>query len=131
MKEIVLKSGAKLEIGETEWAEAFKLFQTVVKSMRSVEADETVKSLNDFVAALIGAQISDEEVVKSMWTCFGRCTYNKTRITPELFKDMKAREDFIDICLEVGQENLGPFLKALSASLPRLTKMILDSRKPK
>lgn len=131
MKEIALNSGAKLGVGEVPWEEAFKLFQMIVKSMKSVEVDPTIKNLSEFISALIGAQIADDEVGKAMWVCLGRCTYGGTRITKSTFEDMKARGDFIDVCIEAGREILNPFMKGLYVALPRLTEMIINTRKPK
>ena len=131
-KEIKLKSGNVLRILDTPFAESQALFKAVINGFKAVEVDETVKDLDEFVGALIGAQISDDEVGKAMWGCLARCTYGETKIIPSMF-DAKpeAREDFIDICLEVGQENLRPFMKGLCAALPRLTKLISEFRKPK
>lgn len=131
MSEITLKSGAKLTIGSTPFVESKNLFQAVVKCMKDVEMDEKNNSLEAFVGALLGAQLSDTEIEKCLWVCMGRCTYSDgtkaVKIDMTIFEDIKVRMDFIDICLEVGKENLAPFMKALYVALPRLTEMIRNT----
>lgn len=136
MKEITLKSGAVLKIGATPFDVSKCLFQAVVKSLKNVEISKDVNSYEGFVAALIGAELSDSEVEKWIWACLSRCTYNNAgkadlKIESAMFEDDKAREDFIDVCIEVGQENLRPFMKGLYLALPHLTEMIENIQKPK
>lgn len=134
-KEVKLASGAVLNIGKTPFEVSKGLFQAVVKNFKSVEIPADVKTYEGFVGALLGSQISDPEIEKWMWACLGRCTYNNgkadLKIDPSMFEDENYRLDFIDICLEVGQENLRPFMKGLFLALPRLSEIIANIQKPK
>lgn len=128
---VKLPSGMELMIGETPFSESNALFKAVIKSLRMVEVDNTIHGLDEFIGALLGAQLSDGEVEKAMWDCLKYATYGDRKIVSSLFDEEKARTDYIDICLEVGQENLRPFMKGLYAALPRLTSAILSLRKSK
>lgn len=126
MKIVKLKSGSILKIGSTPFETSKGLFQAVVKNLKSVELPKGVTTYEGFVGALLGAQLSDTEIEKWLWACMNRCLYQHTelkkelKIDPSIFENMNHREDFIEICIEVGKENLQPFMKALYLALPHL-----------
>ena len=126
-----LKSGEILKILDTDFETSNALFKAVIKSLKSIDIDDSVKNLEAFTGALIGAQLSDDSVEKAMWGCLACCLYKGAKIVPSVFNDFKAREDFIEICLEVGQENLRPFMNGLYVGLPRITQMIANIQRPK
>lgn len=137
MKEITLKSGAVLRIGLPPFQDSKNLFQAVIRNMKSVEINNKIETLEAFVGALLGSQLADADIEKSLWECMKQATYNSKKpgsafikITPEIFEPIDARGDFIDVCLEVAKENLAPFMNGLYVALPNLIAMIGNIQKP-
>ena len=128
MREVKLKSGATLTLRDTPFEKSKALFQAVVKNLKSVEISKGVNSYEGFVGALLGSQLSDNEIERCLWECMACCTYNAgaadVKVAPDLFEDETRRGDFIDVCLEVGQENLRPFMKGLWLALPHLLESL-------
>ena len=120
MKEIKLKSGEILSLGETPFPDSWALFQAFLRCMDGVD----VQNKDQFDFALNAAFLSSSEVERCLWVCLSRCLYGKVKITKETFEPVAARTDFIEVCLEVAQENVSPFTPGLFTGLKRLSGMI-------
>jgi hypothetical protein len=125
MKEVKLKSGVVLGLGDTPFQVSKDLFQAFLRCMDGVD----VQSKDQFDFALTAAFLSNPEVERCLWECMKRCLYNGVKINPDTFEPVTAREDFNEVCLEVGMENISPFTKGLFAGLKRLSGMIESSQK--
>lgn len=127
MKEIKLPSGAVLKITPSPFQTAKALYQAVLKEGRSVE----ITAKTDMAALykdLFCTGFSSPEIEKWIWECFKRCTYNSgngdLKIDADTFEPIKARDDYMSVCMEVAKENVGPFMKSLYAEYQRFMSMI-------
>lgn len=122
MKEVNLPSGAILKITPSPFSIAKALFQALLKEIRDVE----VSSKSDIASLykdLFCIGFSAPEVEKCLWECLKRCTYNSgsgdLRIDEQTFEPLERRDDYLMVCMEVGKENLLPFMKSLYAEFQR------------
>lgn len=123
MKEITLKSGTVLKLGTIPFAEAKALYQAVL----SVGKDVTFNTKQDYAAIVKDVfcfGFSSPKVDACLAVCFSRCLYNGLKIEDSLFEDEKAREDYIEVCMEVAEYALAPFLKGLYAKLNLVISMM-------
>ena len=125
MKEVKLKSGKVLGLGDTPFQTSKELFQAFLRCMDGVD----VANKDQFDFALTAAFLSSREVEQCLWACMGRCLYGGVKITPDTFEPTASREDFNEVCLEVSVENISPFTNGLFAGLKRLSGMIESSQK--
>ena len=125
MKEVKLKSGKVLGLGDTPFPDSWALFQAFLRCMDGVD----VQNKDQFDFALNAAFLSSPEVERCLWTCLGRCLYGGVKITKDTFEPVDARPDFIEVCLECAQENVTPFIPALFLGLKRLSAMVENTPK--
>lgn len=129
MEKKELPSGAELVINLAPFEEAFELTQALAEEFKStnVSFGDTKSLTKDVVCTAI----SSKKIMAAMWKCMARCTYNKFKITPEIFESEKAREDFFDVVMEVGTVNAGPFVRRLFAELSQAFLAMGQSPSPK
>lgn len=123
MKEVKLASGATLKIGDAPFPEAKALFQAFLVEARSiplVKWDEQVNVMKDIFCAAFAS----EKLEAALWVVMGRSQYNGLSITAAVFEPKKAREDFVEVCYLVAQENLQPFTKSLYAKFKEIFKLV-------
>lgn len=118
MKEIKLPSGATLGIGETPFATSKALYQAILAEAKGL----SVSFKTDKIALyqqIFCMGFSSERIESCLWECFKHCTYTDSRgkfkIDDTTFEPVKARDDFMKVCVEVAKENTGPFVKSLYA----------------
>lgn len=126
--EIKLPSGALLKITPASFAEAKTLYQALLAELKSVRIDKeltTPENEAELIKDLFCAGFSSPLIEAALWPCFRRCTYNPTpgkpgaadvRIDEATFEPVEAREDYVQVCVEVAKVNVGPFAKSLFAN---------------
>jgi hypothetical protein len=124
MREVTLPSGAILKINPARFDESKALHQALLREFNKVHIDadlenEKVDVVNPAKDALCLA-FSSQEVEACLWKCLIHCTYNDgasgdSKILPITFEPQQARGDFIEVCVEVAQDNIAPFVKSLYA----------------
>ena len=124
MKEHKCKSGETLKIGVVPFRDAKGLFDAVSKEVKASKWDPSQQVDVNFIKDTALALISSEAVEKSLWVCMSRSMYKGLKITEETFEDVKAREDFLEVCYEVAKETLAPFMKNLFAELQPLLELV-------
>lgn len=124
MKELKLKSGETLKIGVVPFRDAKNLFDSVSKEVKSSKWDAQQKIDVNFIKDTALSLLSSEAVEKNLWVCMSRSMYKGLKITEETFEEVKAREDFLEVCFEVAKETLAPFTKNLFAELQPLLEML-------
>jgi hypothetical protein len=130
-KIITLASGAVLEIQMASFEKAHKLLKVVTKEIEGVKLafglngsikdmftmdvnDATLNTFKDVFARLL----SSDAVEEALWACLATVTYDKKRVTKDLFNDDEAaRCDFLVMQKEVMVYNLTPFFKNLGLLL--------------
>lgn len=68
--------------------------------------------------------ISSAEIEKALEPCMRKCLYKGTKIIDDSFEPEEAREDYLDICIEVIKENIRPFTKSLFAQFKAYTGLL-------
>ena len=123
-----LASGAELDITLAPFSEAKRLYQAVLKECKGSKIEAKTEIDYNFIKDLILSVGSSELVDEALKPCLARCTYNKARITDELFEGEQARGDYFEIIMEVGKQNLLPFTKGLLSQYAGLLQKITDSQ---
>lgn len=120
MKEVTLPSGRKIEITPAPFNDSKKLYQAFGGELLRVEIDGG-KELSNLIKNILCLGISSAAVEAALAPCLKRCTYNGVKILlPDTFEPVEAREDYLDICVEVAKENVSPFTKSLFAQFKGL-----------
>lgn len=130
MKEIKLPSGNVLQMGHTPFSESKALYQALLEEAKGVQFD----SKQDFAAVIkdmFCAGFSSKKIEACLEVCLKRCLYAGLKIEnlDKMFDSKESRQDYSVICIEVVQENIGPFTKGLYAEFVRLMS-ILPSAQP-
>lgn len=120
-KEVKLPSGAKLKITPAPFDDARALYQAVLKELKpiSIAGKPDVELYKD----LFCAGFASKEIEDALWVCFARVQYCDTRgdlkIDKDTFEPVKARDDYMQVCMEVAKENILPFVNSLYAEYGR------------
>ena len=116
MKEVILKSGRTLKIHLPEFDIANNLYQCVLAELKDIQISSETEQFVLY-KELFTHGFSSKNLQKCVWDCFKFCTYDSgagdLRIDKQTFASVESREDYIQICYEVCQETLAPFLKNL------------------
>ena len=109
-------TGARIVINPCSLIEAFRLKSKMEKALleRGMSID---RLFEQDLYTVIMVLDSSEEVFECIFDCLKRSQYNDVAIKPDVFDDVKAREDLYEIfynCLEV---NIHPFFKKLLSKL--------------
>lgn len=123
MKEVVLPSGRKLSVQPAPFKEAKALYQALATEFLRADIDGEAELAN-LIKNVMCLAISSPRVEAALEPCLRRCTYNSLRISEESFESEEAREDYLDICIEVSKENLTPFTKSLFAGFKGLMAVV-------
>ena len=109
-------TGARIVINPCSLTEAFKLKSLIEKSLvfggRSIE-----ELLDEDLMTLLLTVDSSEEVMLCLFDCLKKSTYNDIAIKPELFDDVKCREDLYEIFYNCIKVNIYPFFKKVLSKL--------------
>lgn len=129
MKEVKLPSGAVLKITPSPFKEANALLKALSRDLKGVQLNSKYE-VGEMIKNALCAAVSSTEVESCIWACFARCLYNggagDLKITEDTFEPIKARQDYIAACIEVGTVNVGPFLNGLSAGFQGFLKKLLE-----
>lgn len=126
--EIVLASGAKLHITLSPFKDAKALYQALLEEARTLKLDAEAEADFNFFKDVFCTAFSSKRVETALEKCFERCTYNDKRITADTFEPAEAREDYMQVCLEVAQHNVHPFTKSLSAQFSHILALLSSGR---
>jgi hypothetical protein len=122
-KEVVLSSGAKLEITICSFQVCNSLVKALLKQAKNIKIEgdmeldlkEAIKGGQyNFFKDIVCSLISSDEIESLLFKCFERCLYNKKKVNADLFdNDIDARGDYFEVAWEVGKFNVSPFTKNL------------------
>ncbi len=122
-KVVKLASGSELTLRLAPFADSKALYQCVLAEINRIGI-RTKDEVADLIKQIFCTAFSSPLIENAFWKCAERSLYNGHKIVPDSFEPKEAREDFVPICMEVGIENVAPFLKNLSAELERVSRMI-------
>jgi len=109
-------TGARVVINPCSFMEAFKLKSVLERALMST--GKNIEELwNEDLATVIFVVDGSEEVMQCLFECLRKSLYNGNAIKPEVFDDVKAREDLYEIFFSCIKVNLSPFLKTILSKL--------------
>ena len=109
-------TGARIVINPCSLIEAFKLKSRIQKAL--LEKGFNVEKLfEQDIYSILFALDSSEDVFECLFECLKRSQYNDVAIKPEVFDDVKAREDLYEIFYNCLKVNLYPFFKKILSKL--------------
>lgn len=138
MPEITTPSGKIAAIHAAPFGDAMRLNNAALdafadKGVADADIKKVLNNLNRlseadidigaFLKGFIGVCAS-EKVLAALWPCLGRCTYNKSRITPDTFEDVSARGDFYAVAAACFKENILPLWQPLLSSFGGTEKIV-------
>jgi len=117
-REVKLPSGAVLKVAPAPFSDAKALYQAVLEESKRVDLGSGVEIPRLLKDALVSG-FASEKIERCLWVCFQRCIYNSgngdLKIDKDSFEPVKNRQDYVTVCMEVAEENIGPFVKSLYA----------------
>lgn len=141
MQGFTLDSGAKLEVTESPFVDAFALEKALITCVKETNLTglEIKKDIFDMDVDILFKSILmiaiSPEVEQCLFKCLERATYNNVRVNHALFDDPKiglqTREDFHEICLKVAEVNCRPFLKRIFSVLRTFLRTLNGTPEPK
>jgi hypothetical protein len=114
-KKSKLPSGAELEVWVSPFEKSKALYQALLEEARGISFDPNAHIDVNLFKDLFCAGFSSKKIEICLKACFEKATYNGKRIDENTFEPMEARQDYLEACFEVAQENVAPFLKSLYA----------------
>lgn len=121
------KSGAELVVKLAPFADSKALYQALCEEGLRVKLDAAAEIDKNFFKDVFCVAMSSPKIERALWPCMERSTYNGMKIVPDTFETASAREDFIDVCMLVTEENVRPFLKNLSALFSPILERVKSS----
>lgn len=127
-----LKSGAELEATLCSFDVAEELLQAVTQEMAGINMSFSGIDMNDIMNSelsgssintiknMVSAVIVSPKIQACVWKCLARATRDNVKITREMFEDVSARSDYLEIMKEVLVFNLSPFFGNLASLLHSL-----------
>lgn len=120
LRDVQLPSGATLRIQPARFSDARALLTAITAEFRRFEfsSDTDVAAVFKELACIA---FSSPAVTQALWKCMEGCFYVAAgtdvpvKIAESVFEAVERREDFVKVCTEVAKENVGPFMKSLSA----------------
>ena len=109
-------TGARVVINPCSLVEAFKLKNAIHKALLGQGLN--IEQLMDVdIMTVIMYLDSSEDIFYCLFDCLKKSLYDDKAIKPEVFDDVKAREDLYEIFLNCIKVNLYPFFKSLLSKL--------------
>lgn len=109
-------TGAKIKINPCSFVEARKLQSTIQKALLNQQLNLEQLWSTDLMTVVFALD-SSEDVVDCLFDCLKKSTYNDLAIKPDVFDDVKAREDLYEIFYNCIKVNIYPFLKTILSKL--------------
>lgn len=125
---IKLPSGAELRITLAPFAASKALYQAVLEEVKFLQLTSSTEVDFSLLKDLICVGFSSRKIEQALEECMKRCLYNGMKITADTFENEDARQDYLQVCFEVGKANIEPFLKALMPKLQQFSAMMPKSQ---
>lgn len=126
MRSVKLPSGAELNINAAPFIDAKNLYQALLRELKSIQIDSNIQ-VGNLYKDFFCTGFSSAEIEDCLWKCLERCTYNNgkgnLKIDRDTFEPIEARQDYMNVCMEVAKENVSPFGKALYADYKKFLAM--------
>lgn len=113
-KDIALASGSTLKVTLSPFAVSKALYQAVLEELKTLKLDPDTEFDTNLIKDVICTGFSSKKIENALNECLKRALYNGVHITEQTFEPAEAREDYMQVCLEVAYLNILPFIKNLS-----------------
>lgn len=131
MKEVVFKNGHVLKVMPAPFADAQELLEALSAEAAKIPV-VSQGEVGELCKNLICSVISSRAVKSALKKCLIRSTYDggqgDLKIEDDTWTTFEARENYIDSCTEVIEENVRPFMKSLYALFGRLIGEVQKSQ---
>lgn len=117
---MILKSGKELRITLAPFADSKALLQAVLKEAKALKLESSTELDIGLLKDALCTALSSREVEAALEKCMARALYDGVKITADTWENADARGDYLEVCFEVAKENIGPFMKNLSAQFAML-----------
>ncbi len=109
-----LPSGAELDVTLSTFAVSRDLYHALLEEAKGIKIDskDEIANLCKDIACF---GLSSKKIDICIWECMKRVTYNGLRVTEDTFEPELSRQDYVPACIEVVEQNVGPFTKSLYA----------------
>lgn len=126
IKEVKLPTGAELKIQLPPFSVSKDLYQSLLREAKGVAIRQDT-DMGDLYKNLFCIGFSSKEIDAALDKCFEHCLYENLRIDANTFEPEKAREDYIQVCVEVVKANIAPFMKSLYSEYKRALEVVTTS----
>lgn len=109
-----LPSGATLKFNLAPFADAKDLYQVVAAEIKDVPFKKEMDTIEVYKSLALIA-LSSKKIEEAIWKCLERARYNEVKVNKNTFESEEARQDYLEVLLEVAKENIAPFMKSLYA----------------
>ncbi len=116
-------SGSELVLAPAPFADAKALLTAFLKEARGVEIKGR-EELPNLMKNIICAAVTSPEMDAALAKCMERCRYRGLKIVADTFEAIDARQDYLEVCYLVAEENLRPFMNSLYAKFVELSKKL-------
>ncbi len=113
-KQIILPSGASLDISTSSLEICENLLESVLEELKAVQLHLSSEVDIDMFKNLFCAAFSSKKVKLCLKECMKKVAYNGRKVDKDTFDPDEARGDYLLACFEVAKENLLPFMKPLA-----------------
>jgi hypothetical protein len=118
-----LASGAELKLLPAPFPEAKALLQAFLEEAKGIDI-KGKEELPNVLKNVFCSAFSSPKLDAALAKCMERCQYRGLKITEEAFEAVENRQDYLEVCYLVAEENLKPFTKSLYAKFVDLLKKI-------
>ena len=115
MNEVVLETGRKIRISLASFEVGKNLYQVITEELTRLKINFNDDIDVNFFKDVLCVFLSSKKIEEALWKCAEKCLYENTKITPAVFEDETAREDFFEVMYLIARRNIDPFAKALFA----------------
>lgn len=121
-KEIILKSGNKLSFQYAEFEMAQDLYTVVTEELekKNVNVKDGAEGITVSLIKALGSMMGAKQITEYFWRCANTCLYNGERITPNIFENIEARKDFMEIKFHIVWNNIYVFFSNHLSELKNL-----------
>jgi hypothetical protein len=121
---IKLPSGAELKITVAQFGISKNLYQAILEEMKNLKIDAKTEIDANLFKDIFCVSLSSKKIERALEECMKKCLYKGMKIDADTFEPVDAREDYLQVCLEIGKANVMPFFRQASALLSQASAMI-------
>lgn len=127
MIEKTLPSGTILKITLAPFKDAKALYQAVLEEVQGLKLNPKDDVDVNLFKDLFCIGMSSKKIDAALAECMKRVLYGELKIDDKTFEPESAREDYLQVCIEVAKANIAPFAKNLMQQYSHILPMLQQS----